>query len=253
MPNPLTELHQLTRTLGEPPRDLVIIGEGNTSLRQDEHSFWIKASGQQMHNITEAGFVSVHFEPILGLLDNPPTTNTEMNEIIQSACTDPKARPSIEVSFHAMLLAECQTNCIAHTHPIAVNRIMCSSRAEQFALNRIFPDEVVLCGPQSVFVPYADPGLPLALEMRTAVRNYMAKFEEPPKVILLGNHGLITMGRTPTEALNITKMCVKAAEIFYGACTVGEPLFMSEADIWHIYRRPDEIYRQNLFAKRDET
>ncbi len=248
----LHELVELTRTLGDPFRNLVIIGEGNTSLRQNADSFWVKASGQQMHNISETGFVSVKIAPILALLDHPPASRTEMEQRIQAAKTEAEspARPSIEVSFHAMLLQECQANCIAHTHPITVNKIMCSNRAEQFAQNRIFPDEVVVCGPQSVYVPYADPGLALAIEMRNAVRQYKQEFEENPKVILLGNHGLITLGRTPTEAWNITQMCVKAADIFYGACTIGEPVFMTQADIWHIYRRPDEIYRQNLFVEK---
>src|SRR5690606_2443167 len=141
------------------------------------------------------------------------------------------AKPSIEVTFHALLLADCNVRCVAHTHPVAVNQIMCSNRAEQFALNRIFPDEVVLCGPRSVFVPYADPGLPLARTIRVKVAEYMREMGEPPKVILMANHGLIALGQTPTDALNITAMCVKAATIFAGACAVGEPVFMTPEEI----------------------
>ena len=76
----------------------------------------------------------------------------------------------------------------------------------------------------------------------------MQEFGEAPKVILLQNHGLIALGQTPTEVLNITAMCVKAAGIFGGACALGEPVFMSQADIMHIYKRPDEIYRRKLFV-----
>ncbi|MFN8560727.1 MAG: hypothetical protein U0703_03640 [Anaerolineae bacterium] len=60
---------------------------------------------------------------------------------------------------------------IGHTHPLAVNAILCSDRAEQFATNRMFPDEAVLCGPRSVLVPYVDPGLPLSLAIRDRVRT----------------------------------------------------------------------------------
>jgi rhamnose utilization protein RhaD (predicted bifunctional aldolase and dehydrogenase) len=246
----LHELVTLTRTLGEPQRDLVIIGEGNTSHRIDAQTFWVKASGQQMHNIENQGFVAARFEPLLNLLDSPPVDRQSLEDAILSAKVDPSTpgRPSIEATFHAMLLVECGVKCIAHTHPIAVNRILCSSRAEQFAHNRIFPDEVVLCGPQSVLVPYADPGLPLAIEIRTHVRRYMQEQGESPKVILLANHGLIALGQTPKEALNVTAMCVKAAEIFWGACIVGEPIFMSHEDVLHIYHRPDEIYRRAGFV-----
>ena len=246
----LKQLVAMTRTLGERERELVIIGEGNTSCRQSDDAFWVKASGQQMQTIDEAGFVATYFAPILDLLDNPPPTQSAMQEVIQAAKVDRSAdaRPSIEVSFHAMLLHECGVNVIAHTHPTAVNQILCSTRADQFANNRIFPDEVVLCAPQSLLIPYADPGLPLAIIMREGVRKYNEKHGEPPRVILLKNHGLITLGQTPQEALNITYMAVKAAQIFMGACTIGEPVFMLREEVVHIYHRPDEIYRQEKFS-----
>src|SRR5690606_33908683 len=100
---------------------------------------------------------------------------SEQKVIMNAAKVDAAValQPSIEVSFHAMLLKECDAQFIGHTHPVAVNQIMCSTRAQQFAQNRTFPDECVLCGPESVFVPYRDPGLPLAVEMRTQVRAYI--------------------------------------------------------------------------------
>ncbi len=246
----LQHLLDMTQTLAQPQLEYVIIGEGNTSYRLDADTFLIKASGRGMHGIDESGFVAVRFEPILALFDEQNADRA----ILQQAMIDAKvdststARPSVEVTFHAMLLHGCNVQCIAHTHPVAVNSILCSTRAEQFAQNRLFPDEAVLCGPRSVFVPYADPGLPLAAAIRDKVRVYMDEFGEAPKVILLANHGLIALGQTPTEALNITAMCVKAAKIFAGACAVSEPVFMSQADIMHIYRRPDEIYRRQMFV-----
>lgn len=244
----LASLVTLSNWLGDPARNLAIIGEGNTSLRQDEGSFWVKASGQHLGTITEAGFVGVRFAPLLELLEGkrPPETQSDVFAECKLDSTS-SLKPSIEVTFHAMLLHEFGAQVIAHTHPIAVNQILCSSRAEQFALNRIFPDEVVLCGPQSVFVPYSDPGLPLAFEMRRRARQYMEDWGEPPKVILLANHGLIVLGQSPTDALNITAMCVKSAAIFAGACAIGEPVFMTPDDIGHIYCRPDEIYRRKQF------
>ena len=147
-----------------------------------------------------------------------------------------------------MLLQDCNVNCIAHTHPVTVNRLLCSAQAETFARQRIFPDEIVLCGPESVFVPYVDPGLPLAIEIRRRVHTYMDKYGEAPKVILLANHGLITLAQTTTEALNITFMADKAADILWGALQLGDVPFLSEEEVMHIYRRPDEIYRRKLFV-----
>ena len=208
------QLQQMTLSLGQAHNQYVIIGEGNTSTRIDDNTFYVKASGQQMQNISTEGFTAVKFAPILDLLDHPPATMTAQKQIMADARVDPAndAMPSVEVSFHGMLLHECDVQYIGHTHPVAVNQILCSIHAESFAFKRIFPDEVVLCGPQSVFVPYADPGLPLAIMMRDKVRDYMQQFKEAPKVILLKNHGMIALGQTPNEILNITAMCVKAAQ-----------------------------------------
>ncbi|MBI5669545.1 MAG: class II aldolase [Chloroflexi bacterium] len=250
--NAPTPLVELTRALGQPHMNYVIIGEGNTSLRADTDSFWVKASGQQMQNIPVDGFVQVRFAPILAMLDESPGDLAAQKAVMQAAKVDPDSprMPSVEVGFHAMLLHECDVQVIGHTHPVEVNRIMCSARAQDFAANRLFPDECVLCGPASVFLPYIDPGLPLAVAMREQVRRYQDSWGEAPKVILLANHGLIALGQTPAEVLNITAMCVKAASVFIGACAAGGPVFMSRQDVLHICRRPDEIYRRQQFVER---
>ncbi len=252
MSDTLSQLVEMTRTLGQPHLEYVIIGEGNTSARIDDASFWIKASGQGMEHIGPDGFVAVHFEPILAMLERSPGDLEAQKAVMDAAKVDPSSplRPSVEVTFHAMLLTECRVQVVGHTHPVAVNRLMCSSRAQQFAHNRIFPDEAVVCGPESVFVPYVDPGLPLSLAIRDQVRRYLDTWGEAPKVILMANHGLIALGQTPTEVLNVTAMCVKAAKIFAGACAVGEPVFMKREDVLHIVRRPDEIYRRKQFVQR---
>ena len=243
------ELVHLSRELGRPERKLVIIGEGNTSLRVDEQTFWVKASGHQMPTIDQTGFAEIRFEPIMALFEQPPQSLSEQRQLLLDARIDPAhAAPSVETSFHAMLLQDCGVNCIAHTHPVSVNRLLCSAKAEIFAQNRMYPDEIVLCGPESVFVPYVDPGLPLAIEMRRRVGLYLDKYGEAPKVILLANHGLITLAQTTTEALNITLMADKAAEILWGALQLGEVPFLSMEEVMHIYRRPDEIYRRKLFV-----
>jgi rhamnose utilization protein RhaD (predicted bifunctional aldolase and dehydrogenase) len=246
----LQELYQLTHTLGEPHRHYVIVGEGNTSCLRDAHSFWIKASGQQMETMTEEGFVAVNLDPILNLLDQPHLTLGEQKQQFLKARVDQNSAlmPSVEVCFHAMLLHDCQAQVIGHTHPIAVNKILCSNRAELLATHRIFPDEVVMCGMESVFVPYIDPGLPLAIVMRDRVQMFIEKHQEAPKVILLANHGMIALGQTAKEVLNITAMVVKAAEILLGTWTIGEPNFMQDQDIQHIYKRPDEVFRRKQFV-----
>ena len=250
MTNQLQSLIKLTRALGEPRLDYVIVGEGNTSLRLDEDSFLVKASGHQMRDIGEGGFVALRIKPMLALLDDPPATLSEEKAITQAAVIGESSgpSPSVEASFHAMLLHECGVRYIGHTHPTAINQILCSEFAADFAFQRRFPDEAVVCGPRSALVPYADPGLPLALAIREKARKYMAAYGEAPKLILLENHGMIALGETPAEILNITAMAVKAARIFLGALMTGAPTRLPEEEVWHVYRRPDEIYRRKLFV-----
>jgi rhamnose utilization protein RhaD (predicted bifunctional aldolase and dehydrogenase) len=247
----LTSLTELTQNLGQPHLDYVIIGEGNTSCRADETSFWVKASGQQMRTIEPNGFVQMRFEPILAMLDDATADGKTQKTTMQAAKVDPSSplAPSVEAGFHGMLLHECQVTYIAHTPPTAVNTVLCSPRAQDFAANRQFPDECVLCGPASVFMPYVDPGLPLARVMREQVRRYQDTWGAAPKVILMANHGLIALGKTPAEVLNITAMSVKAARVFAGACAMGGPVFMAKDDVMHICHRPDEIYRRQQFER----
>ncbi len=242
-------LIQMSRALGQPDRRYVIIGEGNTSLRADDETFWVKSSGHQLTTINADGFAQIRFAPIMEMFEHPPADLVEEREILRNARVDGgSAYPSVETSFHAMLLHDCGVQCIAHTHPIPINRLMCSIHAETFAKRRTCPDEAVVCGPESVFVPYIDPGLPLADEIRRRVHTYMDKHGDSPKVVLLANHGLIALAQSPAEALNITDMAVKGAEILWGALAVGGAVFLSEAEVVHLVRRPDEIYRRKLFT-----
>ena len=41
----LRSLVKMSRSLGKARRGYVMLGEGNTAAREDEQSFWVKASG----------------------------------------------------------------------------------------------------------------------------------------------------------------------------------------------------------------
>jgi rhamnose utilization protein RhaD (predicted bifunctional aldolase and dehydrogenase) len=241
-----SQLIQLSRRIGQPENDYIIQAEGNTSVRLDEHSFWIKASGTSLHNITPAGFVAMKIEPLLELLDRPAVSEAELKACFEAARVDPsvKLRPSIEVVLHAIALTVGRAKFVVHTHPSAWNAILCSVKAEEATRGRIFPDQVVLCGPAPMFVKYTDPGLPLALEVHRQFLQYIDKYGDAPKEILLQNHGLIALGNSATEAENVTLMSVKAARILGQTYALGGPNFLSESDVMHLWRRPDEIERR---------
>lgn len=47
------QLITLSRSLGEPSRDLAILGEGNTSAKLDDDLFLVKASGYNLASLDE--------------------------------------------------------------------------------------------------------------------------------------------------------------------------------------------------------
>ncbi|MFQ5595549.1 MAG: class II aldolase/adducin family protein [Anaerolineae bacterium] len=242
----LNELVAMSRWLGDPARDLVILGEGNTSARVDERSFFVKASGMTLEEIEPAGFVEIAFKPMLEFLEHGHTSDEATTEALVAARVDPAVslRPSVETPLHALALTIGGARFVGHTHPTAVNAILCSRRAEEAIAGRLFPDEIVVCGPAPAYVPYTDPGLPLARKVQAVLETHIETYGEPPKVILMQNHGLIALGQSPREVHNVTAMYVKTARILLGTYALGGPRFMTQDDVARIHTRPDEAYRR---------
>jgi rhamnose utilization protein RhaD (predicted bifunctional aldolase and dehydrogenase) len=248
----LTELVTMSRNLGDPARDLAILGEGNTSARAGADTFWVKASGVELRTIGPEGFVQVRFEPVLSMLQAGHLSDEQVKAGLEAAKADPevKPHPSVETVLHALALQVEGIHFIGHTHPTAVNAILCSQKAEEAIAGRLFPDEIVYCGVAPVYIPYTDPGIPLARTVRDSIYRYLDDYGEVPKVILMQNHGFIALGRTALEVENITAMYVKAARVLLGTYTLGGPHFLSPADVARIHTRPDELYRRKEWAKR---
>lgn len=241
----------LSRELGREERRLAILGEGNTSARVSAGTFLVKASGANLGTLSPLGVVECRVGGLVRLLERKTISDTAVDEALLEARVDAAAKkPSVEAVFHAYLLTLPDVNFVGHTHPVAVNQILCSKHARTFAARRSCPDEVVCCGPESVFVPYLDPGLKLAQGIRAAVRAFVKRMGRGPRVILLENHGLIALGATPEAVLAATLMAVKAAEIFIGAAALngGMPRFLSAAQVGRIAGRPDEHYRQKALG-----
>jgi rhamnose utilization protein RhaD (predicted bifunctional aldolase and dehydrogenase) len=242
----LDQLIAMSRVLGDPALDYVILGEGNSSARSDDETFWVKASGAEMRAIDASGFVQVRFDAVLSMLEADGLGDDEVKAGLEAARVDPSAtaRPSVETVLHALALKLQGVNFVGHTHPTAVNAILCSKKAEEAIAGRLFPDEIVYCGPAPVYIPYTDPGVPLARRVRDEIDRYLAEYGERPKVVLMQNHGLIALGRTPAEVENITAMYVKTARVILGAYALGGVQAMSPGAVARIHTRPDEQYRR---------
>ena len=241
----LETLLELSHFLGEENRQLAILGEGNTSAKIDEETFLVKASGSCLRTLTRDDLVSCRFDALLPMLDHEEMSDQTIEESLLASRVDRFAKkPSVETLFHAYLLSLNDVCFVGHTHSIAVNQILCSPLAGQFATQRLFPDEIVCCGARSVLIPYTDPGLILSKSIRYETDLFLEEYGCPPRVILLENHGIITLGKTAGAVKAAMLMAHKAAEIFVGAAALGGPTFMSPDDVSRIANRSDEHYRQ---------
>ncbi len=245
MHDAIAALLALSHEIGREDRGLAILAEGNTSARLSATQFAVKASGARLAGLTEAEVTVCDSVRLLTLLDRKHLPDDQIHQALLEARVDPQARkPSIEALFHAWLLTLEGVNFVGHCHPLHVNQILCSPRARDFAEHRMFPDEIVFCGPASVYVPYADPGLPLARQIRERTKDFLREHGQVPRLILLQNHGVIAPGASPEAVLAALFMAEKAAAIFAGAAAMGGPTFLLPQHVERITTRPDEAERQ---------
>jgi len=195
--------------------------EGNVS-KKSGNVFFIKASGRRLSEVNEKSFIKYDFD--LNQLNN----------------FDYKG--SMEVDFHAFLLNFERINYVCHTHPTQTMKILCSDKIIDFAEKRLFPDQVVFNGPTSCVIPYTKPGKPLKTVIEKEISNWINEYYELPKLILLANHGIITMGSTPNECLIKTEICEKSANIFLGS-HFSQVNFLKKEHIDELIEDENEKYR----------
>lgn len=245
----MQQLVEMSRELGRFEYDLAMLGEGNTSTLLEDGTFWVKASGSSLSNITPEGFALLDHAATTALLDREMTTDAEIMDALLSVRVGASdRRPSIEAMMHAYLLGLPGVRFVGHTHPIAVNALLCSPRAEELTGMCLFPDQIVCCGPSPVYVPYSDPGLPLARLVRERVEAWMAVNGMAPKAIVLQNHGLFALGNSPQQVVSCSLMWQKTARVIIGALACGGVNTLTEGHINRIFTRPDEKLREKAIG-----
>jgi rhamnose utilization protein RhaD (predicted bifunctional aldolase and dehydrogenase)/NAD(P)-dependent dehydrogenase (short-subunit alcohol dehydrogenase family) len=186
----LDELIEVARRFGHDP-EFSRGGGGNASAKVDG-VLYIKPSGVALATLSAGDLVPLDIEPLLALLHSgdaegeaedaggDPVMRTAMAARLADAGG---RRPSVELLFHAFL----PERLILHTHPVDINAVTCSSDGAALA-GRLFGD-------RAVWVPYTDPGLPLARAIVEARRAYVERTGRPaPAVTLMQNHGIIVGG-----------------------------------------------------------
>jgi rhamnose utilization protein RhaD (predicted bifunctional aldolase and dehydrogenase)/NAD(P)-dependent dehydrogenase (short-subunit alcohol dehydrogenase family) len=190
---PLRDLVALSRRFGEDP-EFARGGGGNSSVKVDG-ILYIKPSGTSLAALTAESVIALDIGPLLELLEASPerTVAGGTDEVMQVAMSarvgvPDDRRPSVECLFHALL----PERFVLHTHPTTVNAVTCAKRGAELA-ERLF-------GASVLWVPYTDPGLPLARAIRDARRSHEERTRTAaPSTMFLQNHGLIVAGDSTAE------------------------------------------------------
>ena len=238
---------ELSRTLGEPGRDLVILAEGNTSIRTDPDRMLVKASGSQLGTAADEDFVEVDIRAMLDLVNDETAGDDDVKRVFADVGRGGR-RPSVEAMLHAICLSVGgATRRRAHPPGPGEHRPLLPARRAD-VVRRAVPGAGRDPRPQPGLRAVPDPGLTLARAVQREMLRQIELDGAPPKVIYLGNHGLFALGESATEVLQITAMAVKVSRILGGAITLGGVRTLSEQDVARIDGRPDEIYRRQVLA-----
>ena len=88
MSDVLEQLIGMSQSLGDPANDYVILGEGNTSVRADDDSFWVKGSGTELIRASRDSFVRLRFAPILEALDSTQLNDAEVKQLLKTVTVE---------------------------------------------------------------------------------------------------------------------------------------------------------------------
>jgi rhamnose utilization protein RhaD (predicted bifunctional aldolase and dehydrogenase) len=242
------ELVALTRALGEPAKDLVILAEGNTSKRLADGRVVVKASGAYMASATRDDFVITEVQPLIDLMDDAASTQEDLTVLLDAGEHDGvRRRGSIETLVHVAVQSVRPTAYVAHTHPTAVLGLLSSVHAETAFAEWVYSDEAVVIG-LPLFVPYAAPGIALGRVFLARLRCYVAERNELPSVVLLGNHGIVAIGGHAEAVEAITLMTVKGARTRVQALSIGGMTGLGADAVAHYFERTDMAERRKNLA-----
>jgi L-fuculose-phosphate aldolase len=131
-------------------------------------------------------------------------------------------RPFSELALHrAAYEARPDVQAVVHAHPPNATAFAVAGRG----LDRpIIAEAVVSLGPRVPLVPYALPGSPASVDgPRDALGVYDA--------VLLGNHGVLTVGADLEQALLRMELVEHLARIERLAHQLGGPNYLPDADV----------------------
>jgi rhamnose utilization protein RhaD (predicted bifunctional aldolase and dehydrogenase) len=243
------ELLELTRALGEPERDMVILAEGNTSRLLEDGRLVVKASGARMRDVTKDDFVVVDLPPLVELVTSGSATQADLTAALDAGeVSGRRRRGSIETLVHVAVQAVRPATYVAHTHPTEVIGLLASPYAETAFEQAAYSDEAVVIG-RPLFVPYAQPGIDLGRVFHQRLVEYVDHAGHLPQLVLLANHGILAIAPTAEGVMGISEMAVKAAKVRRIAYSLGGLHPLSTEAVAKFFAREDIAERRGNIAQ----
>ena len=196
---------RLSRRFGADP-EYARAGGGNSSVKHTG-TLYIKPSGLSLASMTADALMPLALDPLLALAETGGVAEAGSDPVMRVAMAarlrdEGARRPSVECVFHALI----PRRFVIHTHPTTVNALTCTRDGEAVARD--------LFGDQVLWIPYTDPGLPLAREI--ARRRDRRASGNPAEVTLLQNHGLIVAGDEEEAIVERSEAVVAAVRGRFG-------------------------------------
>ena len=240
----------------------MILGEGNTSADLGDGSFWVKASGASLAGVGPGDFVRPTGRRCSTSSTTrrwTSTTRTPWASGCELRSTARRRRlrrvtgwtAAVDRDHAARAVAAAARGLGGRPHPPhrTSTRLLCSDRAGELVAGSLFPDQVVVCGAQPLLVPYAEPGLPLGRAFRDGLRAHADRHGEAPRLVYLGNHGIVALGDSAQQVRQITAMAVKAARVLGGVLALGRSAFLDPDTVRRLGTRADEKHRRDVLAR----
>lgn len=207
------DLFRYGRKIAE--RRLVVGPGGNTSARAGD-AIVMKASGAAFEDCSEEDYVAV--------------------DLATGEVQGSSKRPSCEIFLHlACYLRREDVHAVVHTHPPIATGIATAGES----VPPLFPDLIALVGREIPVLPYIVPG---GKKLADAVAEQI----DAHNAVLLGNHGLLTVGSSVREAYFRNLLVEEAAKTWLAARAAGSPRILTAEEIEEIDTLEAEDYRRAL-------
>lgn len=195
---------------------LVVGAGGNLSMRDGEYMY-ISPSGYDLKEIADHEWVKVHIE-----------TGQYESDI----------RPSSEVLMHLECFRKNSSiSACLHAHPTYSVAVATAGRE----IPPLFPDFPAMVKKVG-YIDYVIPTTSLLAEK-------VAELVSDTDVMIMRNHGVLTVGKTMKEAFFFMQLTEESAKVFTYSSILGKPRILTEDECSALRNLSTEKYRAKLLER----